>query len=83
MLAFATTACTKKSNDYVIMLKNHERALHVNAAGKVTAADMSLARKSTNLTHLFSTKIYNTAALFILTLTLSITSELLLIRKIN
>uniref|UniRef100_A0A1A9ZWN5 Uncharacterized protein n=1 Tax=Glossina pallidipes TaxID=7398 RepID=A0A1A9ZWN5_GLOPL len=43
MLAFATTACTKKSNDYVIMLKNHERALHVNAAGKVTAADMSLA----------------------------------------
>uniref|UniRef100_A0A1B0BTR1 Lipoprotein n=1 Tax=Glossina palpalis gambiensis TaxID=67801 RepID=A0A1B0BTR1_9MUSC len=44
MLAFATTACTKKSNDYVIMLKNHERALHVNAAGKVTAADMSLAQ---------------------------------------
>uniref|UniRef100_A0A1A9V023 Uncharacterized protein n=1 Tax=Glossina austeni TaxID=7395 RepID=A0A1A9V023_GLOAU len=44
MLAFATTVCTKKSNDYVIMLKNHERALHVNAAGKVTAADMSLAQ---------------------------------------
>lgn len=45
MLAFVTTACTKKTNDYVIMLKNHEKALHVNAAGRVTAAHMSLARK--------------------------------------
>uniref|UniRef100_A0A1I8MKB9 Uncharacterized protein n=1 Tax=Musca domestica TaxID=7370 RepID=A0A1I8MKB9_MUSDO len=44
MFAFATTACSKKTNDYVIMLKNHERALHINAAGKVTATDISLAQ---------------------------------------
>ncbi|XP_075167562.1 pyramus [Haematobia irritans] len=44
MFAFATTACSKKTNDYVIMLKNHERALHVNAAGKVSAKDISLAQ---------------------------------------
>lgn len=45
MFATATTASLKKTNDVVIMLKNHERALHVNAGGKVTATDISLARK--------------------------------------
>lgn len=45
MFATATTASLKKTNDVVIMLKNHERALHVNAGGKVTATDISSARK--------------------------------------
>jgi len=46
MFALVTTTCAKKTDEYILTLKTHNnRALHINAHGRVTAEDISLARK--------------------------------------
>lgn len=46
MLALVTTTCAKKTEEYVLVLKtDNNRALHINAHGRVSAEYISIARK--------------------------------------